>query len=587
MLLPPGLGFLFARLPNLLWPPVVTYAISYFTAIPTSLRIVACILSTPCYIAFEAYKSSRAHHHQLATRGAQDVPVWPGKWPGNLDILLQLVESWKCGYLGDVIDDAFEGIGATMRFSILGDDEIFTYNPQNIKTILVTDFDGYEKGERMMIATQSVLGRGVFNVDGDMWKFHRGMTRMFFTKDRISDLNTLCHNSDSAIALAKSRFRQGGEIDIQDLFSRVTLDTATSFLLGSSVNSLSANLPSSDGTESLVDTSAPSPDSFSRAFASVQRKVGARLWIGPDWPLAEMFRDVTIEDNAVIDKFVWPIIKSALAMKEQNKPAKNDGTDDDETLLSHLVSQTDDLQLIRDEIVNILIAGRDTTTSTLTFATYCLSRNPQAAIRLREEILGKLGPLSPPTYDDMKAMSYTRAVINETLRLFPPVPFNVRETTRDTTWPAEKSGEKPYFIKAKTAICFSVWFMHRSTELWGPDAMVFDPDRFIDERLGKYLTPNPHIFLPFNAGPRLCLGREFAYNQISFALIRFFQTFDPTTIILKQPPSAQPPAAWKSAENVARGKAKAYEDIWPQSHFTLYVKGGLWVTMKENQDVEN
>jgi hypothetical protein len=130
--------------------------------------------------------------------------------------------------------------------------------------------------------------------------------------------------------------------------------------------------------------------------------------------------------------------------------------------------------------------------------------------------------------------------------------------------------------------------MHRRKDYWGPDgtfptsllslqilipiifllAEEFDPDRFIDERVNKYLTPNPFIFLPFNAGPRICLGQQFAYNEMSFVLIKLMQNFSSIEFDAESfEPSARPRAEWKGAEG-----RKGIEKFWPRSHLTLYSK---------------
>lgn len=128
--------------------------------------------------------------------------------------------------------------------------------------------------------------------------------------------------------------------------------------------------------------------------------------------------------------------------------------------------------------------------------------------------------------------------------------------------------------------------MHRRTDYWGPDGMSrtllsllivieqvafiaedFDPDRFLDHRVHKYLTPNPFIFLPFNAGPRICLGQQFAYNEMSFFMVRLLQTFSNITLDPSaQDPDTRVPAAW--AEFPGR---KGKEKVWPKSHITLYM----------------
>ncbi|KAG2040889.1 cytochrome P450 [Suillus americanus] len=110
--------------------------------------------------------------------------------------------------------------------------------------------------------------------------------------------------------------------------------------------------------------------------------------------------------------------------------------------------------------------------------------------------------------------------------------------------------------------------MHRRIDLWGPDALEFDPDRWLDERVKKYLIPNPFIFLPFNAGPRICLGQQFAYNEMSFMVIRLLQNF--FNITLSSEPAMRPPAWW--AEKDGR---QAIEKFRPRNHLTLYAMASL------------
>ena len=98
--------------------------------------------------------------------------------------------------------------------------------------------------------------------------------------------------------------------------------------------------------------------------------------------------------------------------------------------------------------------------------------------------------------------------------------------------------------------------------------MEFDPDRFLDERLQKYLTPNPFIFLPFNAGPRICLGQQFAYNEMSFFLIKLMQNFEGVEFDMESlDPKARPRKEWKGTSG-----RKGIEKMWPWSHLTLYIK---------------
>jgi len=169
------------------------------------------------------------------------------------------------------------------------------------------------------------------------------------------------------------------------------------------------------------------------------------------------------------------------------------------------------------------------------------------------------------------------------------LPYSINQTylfdrcSRDAAvWPSRVPGEAPLYISGDTPIIYSAFVMHRWKPFWGPDALEFDPDRFIDHRLSKYLTPNPFIFLPFNAGPRICLGQQFAYNESSFFLIRLLQSFSSFSLADDaQPLEARPPANWKDV-----GGRAAIEKIWLKSHLTMNVKGGLWVRMTETKETD-
>jgi cytochrome P450 len=300
---------------------------------------------------------------------------------------------------------------------------VWTSDPRHVKSILSTDFDGYAKGERQNNALRTVLGNGIFNADGDIWKFHRGITRPYFHRDRISDFALFAKHGDNAISQIKARMHEGFPVDFQDVMSRFTLDTATAFLLGSCVDSLSAGLPYpvSETDGSTTTNVRHHSDAFARAFSSAQHKMSARAWTGPSWQLFEIFGDATKSDNEIVDEFIGPILKGALAKKQNNEKSDIKLNPEEDTMLNSLLSQTDDYKLLRDETVNILIAARDTTASLLTSAIYSLSQHPQVAEKLRKEIIDKVGLARSPTYEDIKDMKYTRSVLNETLRLFPPV----------------------------------------------------------------------------------------------------------------------------------------------------------------------
>ncbi|KAI0675255.1 cytochrome P450 monooxygenase pc-3 [Trametes maxima] len=470
-----------------------------------------------------------------------------------------------------------EKYGNTFLIELFWLKRFFTTEPEHIKAILATDFASYEKGPTIRDQMQSLLGVGVFNSDGDMWKFHRSMARPFFSKDRISHFDTFDRHAQDALRQMRARMREGYAVDWQDLVSRFTMDSATEFLFGRNIRSLSTGLPyppTSDIARS--QTFRPDSDEFSLAFLEAQIASAKRGRYQHAWPLTEFWRDKVDAKKAAIDRFINPILTEALQKKAQQQTGADAKVTEEDTLLSQLLKVTDDYGIIHDETLNILLAGRDTTACTLTFAIYRLAEQPEVFEKLREEVLSIVGPTRRPTYDDVRNMKYLRAVINETLRLYPPVPVNVRCSVKDTFLPPKTPGGKNFFVPKGIKCIYSVFMMHRRKDLWGPDALKFDPDRFLDERVQKYLTPNPFIFLPFNAGPRICLGQQFAYNESSFMLVRLMQQVTSIKFVPEVAPESVTPPDY--ADSLG---ADGTDRVLMASHLTMYAKGGLWVKMTE------
>ncbi|KAK4698894.1 hypothetical protein P7C70_g7375, partial [Phenoliferia sp. Uapishka_3] len=155
------------------------------------------------------------------------------------------------------------------------------------------------------------------------------------------------------------------------------------------------------------------------------------------------------------------------------------------------------------------IYARDTTASTLSSAIYMLARNPGILKRLREQIVAGVGREETPTYESARSLVYLRAFINEVLRMYPAVPFNVRASINEDVFVAETG--KPLYIPPRVRISYGIFNLQRRPDLWGTDASTFDPDRWLDERISLY-KKNPFIWTPFSAGPRLCLGQQFGAN---------------------------------------------------------------------------
>ncbi|KAJ7056011.1 cytochrome P450 [Mycena amicta] len=601
----PGLRYLSLQLPQLLAPALILFFSNSLCGIyldktlplPTWAAFLLYALISPAYftamVQYRDWKDRRAARHNAAPLP----PVVPLSSIAGLDFLFAKREA---EFPAEFVATRAQELGSTFNIRILFQNRVFTSEPENIKAILATDFNMFEKGAQFRTVAEPLLGSGVFASDGDMWKFHRQMTRPFFHRERISDFELFDHHAENAINRIKARLRDGFPVDFQDVVSRFTMDAATSFLFGHDVHSLdaglpfpgphypSSNIPAPHETTSEEETN-PASDAFSIAFQAAQTIIGRRNRFGAAWPLSkdEFWVDRIKRPMGVVRRYLDPILKDGVR-RAVGVGGGIGGRKDDyevsegESLLDHLVKYTQDQTILRDEILNISVAGWDTTASLLTFTIYMLAEHPQVLSTLRAEILRVVGPNRRPGYDDLREMKYLRAVLNETLRLYSPVPFNQRVSTQPTLFrTASSTGTTPVYIPAGTRVLFSTLVMHRRPDLWGPDALEFDPDRFLDERLHKYLTSNPFVFLPFSAGPRICLGQQFAYNEASFFLVRLLQSFSSISLARDaQPPESLPPASWRDPAQDALGW-KRREKVRPRAHLTLFVMGGLWVRMGE------
>ncbi|KAJ7016216.1 cytochrome P450 monooxygenase CYP63 [Mycena alexandri] len=547
------------------------------------------ILSIPVYLAVfilcavvKGVLLNLAHKRAAEQLGAQPIRKVVGKWPGNIDVLLKMMKAFKTSYVLDVYLQLFEEYQCTtLNTRILWVDTIITMDQQHSKFVLSTGFGhfwrGYSQKERM----ETFLGQGIFNRDDEMWKMHRNVARPFFARERISDFEIFEKYTRRTLNLVSSLSAAGQPCEAQDLFSRLTLDAASEFLFGTDLQTLGGSLPVAGKTEMGPKGSATDDSwgAFAKAFEMAQQIITDRGRIGYLWPLFELFKDKNEGNAAVIQAWLDPLVRRAVEDKRIAQKAGVDSPVAEKTFMQHLADSTDDPVLIRDQLLSVLLASRDTTACLLTFVTYFMAIYPEVATRLRTEVLEYCGPHGAPTYENIKNMKYMRAVINEVLRLYPPVPLNVRESRAEacTLPPSDTSyaNDDPrlFYMPGSTTIMYLPLLMQRNPALWGPDADVFNPERWLHaDRIAQFVS-NPTMYAPFSAGPRICLGQNYAYNEASYFLVRLLQEFDSFTLAPEfQPAGSLPPPEWKS-----RKGRQSVERIWPAAALTLYVKGGLWV----------
>ncbi|KAL6714619.1 hypothetical protein ACLMJK_008044 [Lecanora helva] len=379
---------------------------------------------------------------------------------------------------------------------------IFTADPENIKAVLATQFDDFGKGEQFHQDWRHFLGDSIFTTDGSQWHASRQLIRPQFVKNRVADLEILEKHVNKMLGKIDG---QGAEVDISALFYRYTLDSATDFLLGRSVDSL-------DHPE------AP----FASAFNEVQR---IQYLISKSGPFNKLIPRKTFWAGLkVINAFVEPFIEQVLRMNKSDLSEKSS-----QSFLHALAATgTRDRKIIRDQIVAVLLAGRDTTAGALSCTFLELSAHPEIVRKLRREIVEKIGSRRAPTYEELKSMSYLQHVMNETLRLYPGVPFNVRMALRDTTLPTGggPDGTEPLGILKNTNIGYSPLYMQRRTDLFPPESPDFPHVlTYAPERWEKW-TPKAWTYIPFNGGPRICVGQQFALTEMAYTIVRILQRFE-------------------------------------------------------------
>ncbi|GES63507.1 cytochrome P450 alkane hydroxylase [Aspergillus terreus] len=390
---------------------------------------------------------------------------------------------------------------------------IFTKDPENIKALLTGQFADYGKGESFHRDWREFLGDSIFATDGELWSRSRHLIRPMFVRDRIVDTEIFEKHVQHLIPLLEGSGSPTGSkiVDVGELFFRFTLDASTDYLLG-------------QGTDSLQN---PETE-FAEAFRYVQHRQALFFRLGVFGPL--LSRKKFREQLKVMDDFIQPYIDRVLSLSTAELDQK---LSKKETFLDALARFTRDPRVLRDQLVAVLLAGRDTTAGTLSFCLFELSRHPEIVAKLREEIRSRVGLGAngqKPTYNDLKEMKYLNAVLNETMRLYPIVPFNVRFSLRDTTLPrgGGPDGRAPIGVLEGTKIIYSTMIMQRSPEFYPPPGSpnYFDPRKWHPERWISGWQPKPWQFIPFNGGPRICIGQQFATIEMGYTVVRILQAFE-------------------------------------------------------------
>lgn len=470
----------------------------------------------------------------------QQPPACSGAF-GGLHRISKMREMRKSGYFADYQKEQFDNMNVeTYRQQVLTQTLIFTCNPENIKAMLLSQFNDYGIGPRRG-AFRPLLGNGVFVADEEHWKVSRSMLRPQFSREQVGHVQAL---EPHLMTLVKHiEKHKGGVFDILPLFQALTLDASTEFLLGESVYFLRDESVGYDPEKYAMEGRAE----FEKAIFQVLEYLSLR---------ASYFKLYFVLNSAEfrqkvknIHKFAMNFVQKALAMSPEELEEK---TKNSYTILYELVKVSRDPIVVRDQMLNVMLAGRSTTASLLLSIFFELSRHPEVWKRLREEVIAHFGEgtnadLGAITFESLKRCTYLKWVINETLRLYPPVSSNFRQANHDTTLPTGggEAGTLPVLVEKGQIVLFHVYSTQRLQKYFGADAAVYRPERWAD------LTKIGWAFMPFGSGPRVCLGQQFALTEASYVTARLAQLFPTLTSFSDNyPPRKSPNATMQHIDGV-------------------------------------
>ncbi|KAI3927702.1 hypothetical protein MKW92_004830 [Papaver armeniacum] len=401
----------------------------------------------------------------------------------------------------------------------------FISEPANVEHVLKTNFHNYPKGEAFHELMEGFLGDGIFNSDGEMWRQQRKIASFEFASRNLRNFSTIVFREYALIlsGILHQASICGKEIDMQELFMRMTLDSICKVGFGVEIGTLAHELPDDNR--------------FAKAFECAISNVMLRFF-NPLWRIKRFFNvgseALLAQSIQVIDEFTYNLIHKRKS--ELHKVAKSNDSDDNKVkhdILSRFIelSENPDNQLtdksLRDVIINFVMAGA--------------RHNININLNIYKELIafeenqdkGMIGyELGNPksftekvtqfasllNYDSIGKLSYLHATITETLRLFSAVPQDPKGVLEDDVLP---DGTK---VRAGGVVAYVPYAMGRMVYNWGPDATSFNPDRWFNKD-GLFQSESPFKFTAFQAGPRTCLGKDSAYLQMKMTLAilcRFF-----------------------------------------------------------------
>ncbi|PKA66839.1 Cytochrome P450 94A1 [Apostasia shenzhenica] len=396
----------------------------------------------------------------------------------------------------------------TIRVHVLG--SAVTADPANVKHILQARFDVYPKGAAFSAVLGDLLGRGIFNADGEDWRFQRKLATLELSSPSLRAFASLSLSSILRRRLLPflRRLPADNLIDLQNVFRRFAFDAICAVSFGidriESLPATTALAAAFDAATSLSASRAASP-------VPIVWRIKRLLNVGSERRLRHSLRLVDLlADHLISDRRRLLATSSSDAIHHD--------------LLSRFMASVDDDRYLRDIVVSLLLAGRDTVAAALTGIFLLLPRHPAVTAAIRREVdfyfpgTGEDSGEIVAGAEELREMHYVHAVVHEGMRLFPPVQFDSKFCAADDVLPDGT------FVRKGTRVIYHAYAMGRMEAEWGPDAAEFRPERWL--RDGVFSPESPFKYPVFQGGQRMCVGKEMALMEIKAVVVAIVGEFD-------------------------------------------------------------
>lgn len=396
---------------------------------------------------------------------------------------------------------------------------IVTANPENVEYMLKTNFNNFPKGRPFTEILGDFLGYGIFNVDGELWHTQRKLASHEFSTKSLREyvMNTLQEEVENRLLPLMELLAWEEKVaDLQDLLRRFAFNLICKVCLGIDRCSLDPSTPISP---------------LARAF-DVASEVSARRGAAPLFLVWKIKRWLGIGSETSLKSAVEEVHAHVMEIIHQRKRVLSEGGESaGEDFLSRLITAGYDEEVIRDMVISFIMAGRDTTSAAMTWLFWSLSCHPEVEKQVVKEIkiIGEEGRLD---YESLKEMKMLKACLCESMRLYPPVAWDSKHAVSDDLLPDRTH------VRAGDRVTYFPYGMGRMEALWGKDRFEFKPDRWFaepDKERGSLKKVSSFKYPIFQAGPRVCLGKEMAFIQMKYVVASILRRFDIRPVSSKRP----------------------------------------------------